>query len=73
MSGADYYRAEARRCLQRAKGVSDPDLKRGWLSLAMEYEHLGEVAAGGSGVLPQDARGRADRQRTPESRSTQQG
>ncbi|MGB9367178.1 MAG: hypothetical protein WCE79_14315 [Xanthobacteraceae bacterium] len=43
MSSADYYRAEARRCLQRAEEISDSDMKRGWLSLAIEYEHLAKV------------------------------
>ena len=43
MSSADHYRAEARRFLQRAEEISDPDMKRGWLSLAIEYEHLAKV------------------------------
>jgi len=43
MSSADHYRAEALRCLRRAEEISDPDMKRGWLSLAMEYEHLAKV------------------------------
>jgi len=43
MSSADHYRAEALRCLRRAEEISDPDMKRGWLSLAMEYEPLAKV------------------------------
>ena len=43
MSSADHYRAEARSFLRRAAEVSDPDMKRGWLALAIEYEHLAKV------------------------------
>ena len=43
MSSAEYYRAEARRFLQRAEEVSDPDKKRGWLSKATEYEELAKA------------------------------
>ena len=39
----DYYRAEARRCLQRAEEATDPGMKRGWLSMASEYEKLAKV------------------------------
>ena len=44
MSSADYYRAEARRFLQRAAEASDPDMKRGWLSMAVEYEQLAKAS-----------------------------
>jgi hypothetical protein len=53
MSSAAYYRAEALRCREFAKGLPDaPSVKR-WLQLALEYEQLADnlaAAPTGSGM-----------------------
>ena len=43
MSSVDYYRAEARRCRERAAESSDPGRKRSWLGMAAEYEELAKA------------------------------
>ncbi len=50
MASADYYRAEAKRCRELAARTPSPEMAKGWLNLAADYDTLVEALESSPGA-----------------------
>ena len=57
MASASYYRGEAKRCRELAARALSPEMAKGWLALAADYDILAEALESSPGA--------AQYQRTP--------
>ena len=50
MASAEYYRSEAERCRELAARAPSPEMARGWVNLAADYDTLAEVLESSPGA-----------------------